>query len=160
MISAYYPDAVSVFTLPRVRCAPVPLGLVGSAAFVSLVTWGVGGVEIQQIRRTSNFTPFCSKAVNHCFSLRSPFGDESPPSLGPKRFTPNRKTAEWGCVSRLWVHLKTMWRNCEVFVVVFLNNHTVGIVVKYSFCWDMAYIQVWLIFFSFSHTKYLFWRLK
>lgn len=44
MISAYYPDAVSVFTLPRVRRAPVPLGLVGSAAFVSLVTVvGVGG---------------------------------------------------------------------------------------------------------------------
>lgn len=47
MISAYYPDAVSVFTLPRERCVPVPLGLVGSAAFVSLVTleggWGGGG---------------------------------------------------------------------------------------------------------------------
>lgn len=52
MIPAHYPDGVIVFTLPRVRCAPVPLVLVGSAAFVSLVT------GIQRVRRTSDFTPF------------------------------------------------------------------------------------------------------
>ncbi|CAG11494.1 unnamed protein product [Tetraodon nigroviridis] len=58
-IPAYCPDAVSVFTLPRVRCAPVMV-LVGSAAFVSLVT------RIQWIRHTSDFPPFSPQS---CKSL-------------------------------------------------------------------------------------------